>query len=49
MVRSFVEKTLDGSVSPFVSYLVESGEVSDEELAELERLVAKLHSQRQEP
>ena len=49
VVRSFVEKTLDGSVSPFVSYLVESGEVSDEELAELERLVAKLQSQRREP
>ena len=48
-VRSFVEKTLDGSVSPFVSYLVESAEVSDEELAELEQLVAKLQSQRQEP
>lgn len=49
VVRSFVEKTLAGSVSPFVSYLVESAEVSDEELAELERLVAKLQSQRQEP
>jgi predicted transcriptional regulator len=48
VVRSFVEKTLDGSVSPFVSYLVESAEVSDEELVELERLVAKLQSQRQE-
>ena len=49
VVHSFVEKTLDGSVSPFVSYLVEGAEVSDEELAELERLVAKLQSQRQEP
>lgn len=48
-VHSFVEKTLDGSVSPFVSYLVESAEVTDAELAELERLVAKLQSQRQEP
>lgn len=49
VVHSFVETTLDGSVSPFVSYLVEAAEVSDEELAELERLVAKLQSQRQEP
>jgi predicted transcriptional regulator len=49
VVRSFVEKTLDGSVSPFVSYLVEAADVSDKELAELERLVAKLQSQRQEP
>jgi len=48
VVRSFVEKTLDGSVSPFVSYLVESADVSDEELAELERLVAKLHAERKE-
>jgi predicted transcriptional regulator len=49
VVHGFVEKTLDGSVSPFVSYLVEAAAVSDEELAELERLVAKLQSQRQEP
>jgi predicted transcriptional regulator len=47
-VKSFVEKTLEGSLSPFVSYLVESAEVSDAELAELERLVAKLQTQRQE-
>jgi predicted transcriptional regulator len=47
-VHSFVEKTLEGSVSPFVSYLAESAEVSDTELAELERLVAKLQSQRKE-
>jgi predicted transcriptional regulator len=47
-VHSFVEKTLEGSVSPFVSYLVETSTVSDAELAELERLVAKLQSQRQE-
>lgn len=49
VVHHFVEKTLDGSVSPFVNYLVESAAVSDEELAELERLVAKLQSQRREP
>ena len=48
-VRSFVEKTLSGSVSPFVSYLTERSEVSDDELAELERLVDRLKSQRREP
>jgi predicted transcriptional regulator len=48
-VRSFVEKTLAGSVSPFVSYLTERSEVSDDELAELERLVDRLKSQRREP
>ena len=46
--RDFVERTLGGSVSPFVAYLTETGEVSDAELAELERLVARLQSQRTE-
>lgn len=48
-VQSFVEKTLAGSVSPFVSYLTERSEVSDEELADLERLVDRLKSRRSEP
>ena len=47
-VASFVTRTLAGSVSPFVNYLAESGEVSDAELAELEQLVARLQSKRQE-
>jgi predicted transcriptional regulator len=47
-VRSFVEKTLSGSVSPFVAYLTETAEVSDAELAELEELVARLKSRRKE-
>jgi predicted transcriptional regulator len=41
-VKSFVENTLGGSVSPVVAYLAEAGEVSDAELAQLEALVAKL-------
>ena len=49
VVHSFVEKTLDGSVSPFVSYLTERSEVSDDELAELEQLVDRLKSRRREP
>jgi predicted transcriptional regulator len=48
VVRSFVERTLGGSVSPFVTYLTEEAQVSDEELAELEELVARLQSQRKE-
>lgn len=48
VVRTFVEKTLGGSVSPFVTYLTEEAEVSDAELAELEDLVAKLQSKRKE-
>jgi len=47
-VRSFVERTLSGSVSPFVAYLTETAEVSDTELAELEELVARLKSKRKE-
>ncbi len=48
VVESFVERTLAGSVSPFVNYLVEKTEVSAEELAELEELVAKLQAKRKE-
>jgi len=48
VVKSFVEKTLGGSVSPFVAYLTDEARVSDEELAELEGLVARLQSQRKE-
>lgn len=47
-VAAFVEKTLRGSVSPFVAWMSKRGEVSDEELAELEALVARLQSKRQE-
>jgi predicted transcriptional regulator len=47
-VRSFVEKTLGGSVSPFVAYLAESEQVSDDDLAQLEELVAKLQTRRKE-
>ena len=46
VVRQFVEKSLDGSVSPFVHYLTQRTEVSDEELRELEKLVSRLHARR---
>lgn len=48
VVKTFVEKTLGGSVAPFVAYLTEEAEVSDTELAELEELVARLQSKRKE-
>jgi predicted transcriptional regulator len=48
-VGQFVEKTLSGSLSPFVAWMSQKAEVSDNELAELEALVAKLQSQRKEP
>jgi predicted transcriptional regulator len=41
-IRGFVEQTLGGSVSPFVAYLSEEADLSEEELAELEGLVARL-------
>ena len=47
-VGSFVEKTLQGSLSPFVAWMSEKAEVSDNELAELEALVSRLQSQRRE-
>ena len=47
-VGSFVEKTLQGSVSPFVAWMSERTEVSEDELAELEALVATLQSKRKE-
>jgi predicted transcriptional regulator len=43
-VRSFVDKTLGGSVTPFVAYLAERTDVSDEELSELKDVVARLQS-----
>jgi predicted transcriptional regulator len=47
-VQTFVERTLAGSVSPFVAYLTETGDVSDAELAELEDLVSRLKSKKKE-
>jgi predicted transcriptional regulator len=45
-VRRFVERSLDGSVSPLLAFLSESDRVSDEELRELEALVARLGTRR---
>ena len=45
-VQSFVDKTLGGSIAPFVAYVAERERVSDEELAELETLLAKLQRDR---
>jgi len=47
LVRRFVEKSLGGSVAPFVAYLNETRDLSDEELQELEDLVSKLQADRQ--
>jgi predicted transcriptional regulator len=43
-VQRFVERNLDGSVSPFIAYLSETARVSDDELRELEGIVARLNA-----
>ena len=43
-VRRFIERNLGGSVSPFLAYLSESGEISNSELRELEQIVARLNA-----
>lgn len=45
LVEQFVEKTLDGSLVPLVTYFSKKNRLSDEELAELERLVRKLEGE----
>lgn len=45
-VQTFVDRTLGGSITPFVAYLAERERLSDEELAELETLLAKLQQDR---
>ena len=45
-IRRFVERSLDGSVAPFVAYLTETTDVSDAELRELQAAVARLESAR---
>ena len=46
LVRTFVDNTLGGSVSPFVAYLSESGPVSDQDLEHLKKLVRELEQER---
>jgi predicted transcriptional regulator len=46
VVQTFVEKTLGGSVSPFVAYLTESADLSEQEIAELQRVVSELRHKR---
>jgi predicted transcriptional regulator len=42
LVREFVERSLGGSVSPFVAYLAEEATLTEPELAELKRIVREL-------
>lgn len=45
-VQTFVDRTLGGSITPFVAYLAERERLSDDELAELETLLAQLQRER---
>lgn len=46
VVSDFVRKTLSGSVSPFATYLSEAEDVSDEDLKQLQDVVARLQSKK---
>ena len=48
IVRRFVNESLGGSVSPFIAYLAESGDLSDVEMAHLKQLVRGLENSRRE-
>ena len=45
-VQRFVERNLDGSVSPFLAYLSDAERISDAELKELQDIVARLNADR---
>ena len=45
-VQTFVDRTLGGTVSPFVAYLAEHERLSDEDVAELEALLSRLQKGR---
>ena len=46
-MQRFVERSLDGSVSPFLAYLSDAPELSDAEVRELEQLVSRLQAGQQ--
>jgi predicted transcriptional regulator len=46
LVRRFVDQTLGGSITPFVAYLAERERLSEDEVAELETLLERLHRER---
>ena len=45
-VQTFVDRTLGGSITPFVTYLAERERLSDDELDELETLLTRLQQDR---
>lgn len=47
VVRNFVQKTLAGSVSPFVAYLGDEAKINDREFQELKQIVRELENQKE--
>jgi predicted transcriptional regulator len=45
LVRDFVQKTLGGSVSPFVAFLAEEGNLNETEISELKKIVRELEKE----
>ena len=48
-VSTFVDRTLGGSITPFVAYVAERESLSDDEIGELESLLEKLQRERKKP
>jgi predicted transcriptional regulator len=46
VVQAFIDRTLGGSITPFVAYLSERDRFDEGEIAELEALLAQLHQRR---
>ena len=46
LVRDFVDRTLGGSVSPFVAYLTQEARMTPAEMNELKRLIHELEQQK---
>jgi predicted transcriptional regulator len=49
LVREFVEKTLGGSLSPFVAYLAERGRLSEDEKIVLEQAIRQAEAPEKKP
>ncbi len=47
-VGRFVDQTLDGSLSPFIAYLGDGRDLTDEEFVKLKRLVRDFEKRRKD-
>jgi len=48
LVRDFVDRTLEGSVSPFMAYLMQDAKLSEEDRRQLKQLVRSLDQGRKQ-